>query len=311
MERGDTRAPAPAPLALDVALAPLLLARDPARMARTVYIVVDVIRATTTLCVLFERGCPRVAVAGSIAAARAAAQRGRDATPPDQPPPLLAGEVGGLAPAGFDHGNSPVEFASLDLRGRTVIFATTNGTRALHACAGGAAVLAGAFRNASAVARATVAQASQLAAPEPPSPAPVLASNAASETLAAAADDGEPDGPGIVIVCAGRDQHPAYDDTLCAGYLALAVERAAAAVGRAITRANGARIAIAAARTMLREGGIRAALGEAGAGRAIAAVGLAADLDWCAEVDACPHVPAVMAAGSDDGLLAVRAWTPG
>lgn len=297
------------PLAVDVALAPMLLRREPARMARTVYIVVDVIRATTTLCVFFERGCRQVKVAGSIAAARASARLATSGA--NQPLPLLAGEVGGLAPPGFNYGNSPAEFAALDLGGRVVIFATTNGTRALHACVGGGAVLVGAFRNATAVAGTAVTLAAQLAT-RAPSREPAADMDAATDATEAGAlnDPDDSTGPAITVVCAGRDQRPAYDDTICAGYLAQAVERAAAEAGHASARANGARIAIAAAEAALRDDP-RAALAESDAARAIIAVGLAADLDWCATIDACPLVPAITPAATRDGLLVVQPWVDG
>ena len=230
------------PLTIDVALAPALLRRDPARQRRTVSIVVDVIRATTTLCVLFERGCRRVEVASDIQHARAAAAPRRAALAARQLPPLLAGEVGGLAPAGFDCGNSPAEFAPLDLSDREVIFATTNGTRALHACAGDAATLVGAFRNAAAVARVAVSAASCLGEVAAPADEP----DATLEQAMAPDDEDAPHGPSIVVVCAGRDQYPAFDDTVCAGYLAESVRREAIAAGHATSLGNGAQIAIAA-----------------------------------------------------------------
>ena len=45
---------------------------------------------------------------------------------------LLCGEAYGLAPRGFDYGDSASEFAELDVRGRRVILSTTNGTKALR-----------------------------------------------------------------------------------------------------------------------------------------------------------------------------------
>lgn len=287
-------------LTVDVALAPMLLRREPERLRRTVAIVVDVVRATTSLCVMFERGCRRVDVAGDIPTARQAAQRIRAALPAGELPPLLAGEAGGLAPAGFDRGNSPAEFAPLDLEGRTVIFATTNGTRALHACAGMAATLVGAFRNATPVAQAAVALARGLAGP------------ASDQDLSIPREgdvEGAPDAPTVMVVCAGRNQYPAYDDTVCAGYLAACVQREAEAAGCAATLANGAQIAIAASQTALRDG-VLEALAESEAGRAIAALGLGADLDWCAACDVCAYVPIVAPDGPAGDLLAVRLWIP-
>jgi 2-phosphosulfolactate phosphatase len=103
-----------------------------------VCVAIDVLRATTTLAVLFARGCRGVWLAADVDAAREIGQAtGR----------LICGEQGGLPPPGFDHGNSPVEFSRLDLTGREVVFATSNGTGTLRACAAGRHAFAGAFVN--------------------------------------------------------------------------------------------------------------------------------------------------------------------
>jgi 2-phosphosulfolactate phosphatase len=69
--------------------------------------------------------------------------------------PLLAGEVRALRPEGFDLGNSPDEFVADRVSGRRIFMATTNGTRAILACAAAGAqhVWAGALVNAAAVAK--------------------------------------------------------------------------------------------------------------------------------------------------------------
>lgn len=115
----------------------------------SICIVIDVLRASSSIVTLLERGCERVVVATNIAAARKLHER--------LPDHLLCGEAGGLPPDGFDYGNSPVEFSRLDLTGKSVILATTNGTRALTDVADEAsAVLVGCFLNRRAVAQAAV-----------------------------------------------------------------------------------------------------------------------------------------------------------
>jgi len=112
-----------------------------------VCVAIDVLRATTTLAVLFGRGCPSVWLAADTdAALRIGRESGR----------WVAGEKGGLPPPGFDFGNSPVELARANLGGRGVVFATTNGTGTLRACATGRHVFAGAFVNATAVVQTAV-----------------------------------------------------------------------------------------------------------------------------------------------------------
>jgi 2-phosphosulfolactate phosphatase len=121
-----------------------------------VCIVVDVLRASSTVVTLLERGCERVVVAAHVEQARALKER--------LPDHLLCGEAGGLPPEGFDYGNSPLEFSRLDLNGKSVILATTNGTRALTEVADtAAAVLVGCLLNLTAVTRAAVHRAEELA----------------------------------------------------------------------------------------------------------------------------------------------------
>jgi len=151
-----------------------------------IYIIIDVIRATTTLAVMFDQGAARVCVADTIEQAHKAAQI--------HPGRLLCGERNALPPPGFDYGNSPAQFSQLDLSGRELILATTNGTRALHACPEGATRLAGCFYNALAVTS--------------------WALSLAQERYC-----------NIAIVCAGKLGYFALDDATCAGYLVLECQR--------------------------------------------------------------------------------------
>lgn len=109
------------------------------------YVVVDVLRATTTMATMFERGLADVVVAETEELARTIAARdGR----------MLCGEVHGLPPKGFDHGNSPVEFLEADLSGQGAVLFTTNGTKAFCAAAARGIVYGGALANLEAVATA-------------------------------------------------------------------------------------------------------------------------------------------------------------
>ncbi len=92
--------------------------------ARHAIVVIDVLRATTSVLTLLEAGCAEVVIAPTVDAAR----RYRAA----HPSVLAAGERGGRAPEGFDFGNSPAAFARSELAGKRVVLATTNGTRAMH-----------------------------------------------------------------------------------------------------------------------------------------------------------------------------------
>jgi 2-phosphosulfolactate phosphatase len=169
---------------LHVAFHPTLLATgsQPAVPAARpqVCVVVDVIRASTTLVTFVERGASRIYIASGIEAARAGAAMVKGA--------LMAGELDAVAPPGFDYGNSPVEASRAEVEGRPVIFATTNGTAAIRAVRALGPVLVGALRNARA---------------------------AAAEATAAALERG----CDLTIVCAGREGSFGLDDAYCAGVL--------------------------------------------------------------------------------------------
>ena len=130
---------------IDVALLPGQR-HDP---SRAVCVVVDVLRASSSIVTLLDGGASRILPAAAIDEARDLHRR--------FPDHLLCGERDGLPPPGFDYGNSPEEFSRLDLGGRPAILATSNGTRLLAALAGAPAVLVGCLLNRTAVARAAVA----------------------------------------------------------------------------------------------------------------------------------------------------------
>jgi 2-phosphosulfolactate phosphatase len=94
--------------------------------AGDVAIVVDVLRATSTICQALASGYERVLCTAEIEHARALAE--------SEGPATLAGERRLEAIEGFDVGNSPREVAARDAKG-TLILTTTNGTRLLVAAA--------------------------------------------------------------------------------------------------------------------------------------------------------------------------------
>jgi 2-phosphosulfolactate phosphatase len=151
-----------------------------------VYIVVDVIRATTSMAVMLDQGATRILVASTVEEAKEAAQK--------IPGRLLCGERNVQPVPGFDYGNSPVQFSQVDLMGRELIMTTTNGTRAFYACPSDAIRLAGSFYNAEAV---------------------------SLKALEVAKDQGG----NIHLVCAGELDYFALDDAVCAGYIALELHR--------------------------------------------------------------------------------------
>lgn len=124
---------------IDVAMTPNeAQALEPAQA----YVVIDALRATTTIAALFSRRLRRLRVVSTLDAARSFRASGA----------TLLGETGGLRPEGFDYGNSPAEAAALDWTGREAVLVTSNGTKAICAVAGMGAVAAGSLVNLSALA---------------------------------------------------------------------------------------------------------------------------------------------------------------
>src|SRR5207302_699734 len=108
-------------------------------------VVIDVLRATTTIIYALVAGCSCVRPCQEVDEAK---ELGSDLTAGTA---LLGGERGGQPLAGFDLGNSPGEYTSRLCKGKTVVLTTTNGTRAIfRAAEAERAILAG-FVNYSAV----------------------------------------------------------------------------------------------------------------------------------------------------------------
>jgi 2-phosphosulfolactate phosphatase len=116
-----------------------------ARKARGTAVIIDVFRAFSLSCYLFDRGAERILAVRDVERAFQLRRR--------FPGSVLVGERHALKIPGFDHGNSPSEILGADLTGRTVIHTTHAGTRALVAATNASDVITGSFVNAGAVVR--------------------------------------------------------------------------------------------------------------------------------------------------------------
>lgn len=117
---------------------------EPEDLRGGIAVVIDVLRATTTLVHGFQNGMAAMYPCESIEDAIAY----RDEHGPEI---LLGGERGGEPIEGFDLSNSPHEWNRETVGGRTVAFTTSNGTRALLRSAEADRVVTGSFANLSAV----------------------------------------------------------------------------------------------------------------------------------------------------------------
>lgn len=129
------------PVPYRVCLAPPLL--RPETLTDQTVVVVDVLRATTSMLVALQAGATHIRPVSAPEDLAALRDYGY----------LTAAERDGSALPGFDFGNSPQSFNVAHLSGRNLAMSTTNGTAALHAAASAAEVLIGAFANLSALGR--------------------------------------------------------------------------------------------------------------------------------------------------------------
>lgn len=117
----------------------------PGRLAGGIAVVVDVLRASTTIIHALAAGCIAVRPCAEVAEAQELAGAMRAGRV------LLGGERDAKPLAGFDLGNSPGDYTAKRCKGTTLVLTTSNGTPALLRAAEAARALVGAFVNYSAI----------------------------------------------------------------------------------------------------------------------------------------------------------------
>lgn len=116
----------------------------PAELAGSTVVVIDLLRASSTICQALSAGATEIVPFLEIEDALSVAERDRKNV-------VLGGERGGKRIDGFDLGNSPSEYTQPSVGGRRVFLTTTNGTRALDHARQARRVVVGSFLNLSAV----------------------------------------------------------------------------------------------------------------------------------------------------------------
>lgn len=128
---------------IDVALLPVAI--KPETLTGHDVVVVDVLRATTTIINALHNGCQQVLPQPGIEQARACYASMTQ-------PAVIGGERCGKIVDGFHNGNSPEEYTAEVIGGKSLILATTNGTVAMESCRAADRVLIGSMVNVSAAA---------------------------------------------------------------------------------------------------------------------------------------------------------------
>ncbi|HUF30036.1 MAG TPA: 2-phosphosulfolactate phosphatase [Gemmatimonadaceae bacterium] len=215
--------------------------------AGKVVAVIDVLRASTTIAAALHNGARHVL---PFESSEEAITRVKSF---DRKEVVLAGERKMRAIAGFDLGNSPLEFTPEAVEGRTVLLTTSNGTAAITSVQGAREVIIASYVNFT----------------------PVV-------TLMRTATRG---GTDVVLLCAGREKGFTLEDAACAGRFVRQLMR-----GRPTMGLNDA--AQAAVLIEKRYGDqIAEVLADAEHGRALREAGFGPDLEVCAQLEAFPVIP--------------------
>lgn len=143
-------------------------------------IVIDVLRATSTIVTALANGCQ--AIIPVLTSEEALEKR------LTLPGSLLGGERDSLIIEGFDLGNSPFDYVPEKVGGRRVIMTTTNGTRAIRDSIAAPMIWMASFVNMQSIVLA------------------ILREFERNHKL-----------QGIVVICAGTEERFDLPDTLCAG----------------------------------------------------------------------------------------------
>lgn len=130
-------------ITIEVVLSPALLHLSKVKDKNVV--VIDILRATSTICTAIHHGATSVKAVGSPDKTLALADNGY----------ITAAERDGQKLPGFDMGNSPFECMEGRVEGRKIALTTTNGTKCIEAVAneGARNVFSGSFLNLDAMAR--------------------------------------------------------------------------------------------------------------------------------------------------------------
>ena len=141
-----------------------------------IVVLVDILRASTTICTAIENGARAIIPVASIELAKQYKEQGY----------LVASEQDGKKLDFADFGNSAFSFTRDRVEGKTLVYCTTNGTRALDIAKHSEQIVIGAFINISALTNWLIGE-----------------------------------GKNVVILCSGWKRKFCLEDTVFAGALAL------------------------------------------------------------------------------------------
>ena len=214
-------------------------------IVRQTVVVMDVLRATSVMVQALSSGVKEIIPVTTVEEAFQLAKSFPLETR------LLGGERGSRRIDGFDLGNSPREYITAKVKGKTLILTTTNGTRAFHAVSSGKTILVGSYLNVSAVAQRCLHQ--------------------------------EAD---VLLYGSGDEGRSSLEDTVCGGMI---IDRLIHLGKPPIELTDASQMALIAYQRFQRD--LMEALRLSNHGRTLIDLGLGEDLPFCAQTDTTVLVP--------------------
>jgi len=210
-----------------------------------IVVVIDVLRASTTIASALRNGAKEVIPVSSVErAVKISGHLFGDVI-------LLGGERNGKMIQGFSLGNSPAEYTEERVKGKSIIFSSTNGSHAIERARFAQTLLVCGFVNISAV---------------------------VNELRLLKSD--------FVVVCSGSDGKFSIEDSVCAGLLLHRLIEGHAADLALSDAANAAVLLFKAhSRNILKM------VKGSEHGKYLAEIGFGDDLKTCAEIDSIPVLP--------------------
>ncbi len=208
-------------------------------------VVIDVLRASTTIARALYNGAKEIIPVTTVEAAMKIVGNLSGAVT------LLGGERNGKMIEGFNLGNSPLEYTEERVKGKSIVFSSTNGAQAMVKARHAKDMVLCGFVNLS----------------------------VAVEFLQATDRD-------VTILCSGRAGDFSIEDTVCAGML---ISKLMESVGKPIECGDAGNAAITLYKSVNKS--IPKMLARSQHGQYLTEIGFGDDLRVCAEIDSIPVLP--------------------
>ncbi len=148
---------------------------EPEGHADSIVVIIDILRATSAICTAFANGAASIIPVATISEAMEYKRKGY----------LVAAERDGYVLDFADFGNSPFNFTTTKVAGKTIVYSTTNGTGLINLASSAGYIIIGSFLNISSLVKWISGR--------------------------------EKD---VVVLCAGWKNRFNLEDTICAGAIA-------------------------------------------------------------------------------------------